>query len=305
MTNIEPQSKPQKNSQGNPQSNPQSSQESKTILIESTLLRTVMDDLFTRLSVPPNEVAIVADTLMEASLAGYNSHGVMRIPMYAEGLQLGTMIPGAEMVHLRESAASVYLDARCGLGPVAATNATRLATAKASNSGIGCVSVVNCNDLARLGSYVIEPAQEGFITMVMVNDAGSGPAVAPWGGVQPFLSTNPLAVGIPWKRETPVVIDISTSIVAAGQLKTLAAQGETPPEGWLIDQEGQPSQDLAGFLAAAQQSALLPLGGFAGRTQRLRPQSGRGYSGGRPQRGGLQHRRNERTGAQRSLCSGD
>jgi len=67
----------------------------------------------------------------------------------------------------------------------------------ADETGVGCVSVVNSNDIARLGSYLLEPARRGLIALMMVNDAGGGPSVAPWGGVEPLLSTNPVAAGIP------------------------------------------------------------------------------------------------------------
>jgi len=239
-----------------------SNQTNQYIQLETEHLQQLMDTLFTHLAVPPHDRKILISTLMESSLAGYNSHGIMRLPMYARGIRQGDMIPGAEIKHLRETPASAYLDGGFGLGPVVATAAMELACEKATQAGIGCVSVINCNDVARLGSYVIAPARQGLIALMMVNDAGGGPRVVPWGGVDPFLSTNPIAAGIPWQGDMPIIIDVSTSVVSLGQLKTMAARGETPPEGLLIDKAGNPTQDLDGFFAEVKRSMLLPLGGL-------------------------------------------
>ena len=231
-------------------------------LISSRDVRAMMLDVFSRLHVPDTECQIIADTLLEASLSGYDSHGLMRVPKYVDGIRDGTMIPGAEFEVVRETAASAHVDAGFGLGPVTATLAMRLAGVKASEGGIGCVSTFNSNDVARLGSYVLEPALGGRLAMIMVNDAGGGPSVVPWGGVQPFMSTNPLAAGIPRSEGAPIVIDVSTGTVAFGKLQMAANRGETVPEGWLIDSDGQSTTDPKTFFTNPQQSALLPLGGM-------------------------------------------
>ncbi|MBV7340196.1 Ldh family oxidoreductase [Chloroflexi bacterium TSY] len=237
-------------------------QASQTVCLEIATVRALMQDIFSRLNVPPEENAIVVQTILEASLAGYDSHGIMRIPMYVRGIRRGAMIPGAKMAIIQETAASVYLDAGYGLGPVAATEAVRLASTKAEQTGVGCVSVVNANDVARLGGYLVKPAQAGLIALMVVNDAGGGPCVAPWGGVEAFLSTNPIAAGIPWREEAPIIIDISTSVVSGSKLKMLANRGEDARDGWLIDKENNFALDLSSFFSAPKQSALLPLGGL-------------------------------------------
>ena len=230
--------------------------------VASDVLRRLMVDILQSLEVPATECEIIAEVLLEASLSGYDSHGIMRIPKYFDGIRQGTMVPGAKIELLNETAASAHLDAGWGLGPVTAIHAIRLASAKARRTGIGCVSTINSNDIARLGSYVLEPAQNGLICLLMVNDAGGGPSVVPWGGTQPFLSTNPLAAGIPRRGQSPIVIDVSTGMVAFGKLRMLANRGEPVPEGWLIDQKGALTTDPNTFFADPQESALLPLGGL-------------------------------------------
>jgi uncharacterized oxidoreductase len=86
--------------------------------------------------------------------------------------------------------------------------------------------------------------------------------MAPWGGVQPFFSTNPIAAGIPREQGPPIVIDISTSVTSVGKLKTLANQEAEAPKGWLINGEGSPCTDPGTFFSQPQRSAILPLGGL-------------------------------------------
>ena len=235
---------------------------SDSILLPDRIVRRSMHDIFGRMDVPHEERRVIVETLMEASLSGYHSHGIMRVSTYVEGIRLGTMKPGAPLTVLKDSPATRHLDANFGMGPVTAAAAIRQATEKAASNGIGSVSVVHANDVARLGSYMQAPALAGYVSVLLANDAGGNPAVAPWGGVEPFLSTNPLAAGIPWKDDCPIVIDISTSVAAAGKLKTLHAQNREAPEGWLIDRDGNPVTDVRAAPSLLPVHALLPLGGF-------------------------------------------
>jgi uncharacterized oxidoreductase len=232
------------------------------IELDPGALRALMVDILTALDVPDDECAIVVNSFMEATLAGYDSHGIMRIPMYFDDIRSGQMVPGASLDTVTETPASALLDANYGLGPVIAERALAVACDKARQTGIGCVSVSRANEIARLGVYVREPALAGLITVLMVNDAGGGPVVAPWGSTQPFLSTNPIAVAFPWRDDTPIIIDLSTSIVAAGKLKMARSSGGDAPEGWLIDRHGETTTDVESFFAEPRMSALLPLGGL-------------------------------------------
>ncbi len=232
------------------------------IRLSSSSLSQLMREIFSRLGVPTEDCQIVVDTLLEASLSGYDSHGIMRIPLYVEGIRSGSIVPGAPLETLNETASIIHLDAHYGCGPVTAVESIRRASAKAATTGIGCASVLHCTDVARLGSYVKNPAEEGFVALILVNDAGGNPFVAPWGSSQPFISTNPIAAGIPWKEKSPIVVDISTSVAAGGKLKMLDAESKDAPEGWLIDGDGQPTTDVGPALESPPLHALLPLGGL-------------------------------------------
>ena len=232
--------------------------------ISSTSLRQLMLDVFGRLGVPPEDAATVAGILCEASLSGYDSHGVVRVAMYASDLRQGRTRPEGELKLLRESAGSAHLDAGFALGPLACVRAFEIAAEKARASGCGCVTILNCTDVARLGSYVVEPALQGLVALMMVNDAGGNPAVAPLGGLGPVLSAptrSPPAS--PGSLENPIVMDFSTSVAAAGKVKMAARSGEPVPAGWLIDAGGEPTRDPADFSIDGSKGALLPVGGPA------------------------------------------
>jgi LDH2 family malate/lactate/ureidoglycolate dehydrogenase len=231
-------------------------------MITADTLRNLMSDIFTALDVAPDDVEIVVDALMEATLSGYDAHGVMRVPRYADELRQGISAARGEFKILKESAASAYVDAGRALGPVTATRAVDLACEKAAVAGVGCVSTRNSNDIGRLGSYLRRPAQRGFLTLLMVNDSGGLPTVAPFGGVDRFYSTNPIAAGIPRGGAEPILIDISTAVTSVGRLRVGAQRGERVPDGWLIDRRGESVLDPARFFDEPENVAILPLGGL-------------------------------------------
>ena len=230
------------------------------VRIEPDRLARIMDRIFERLGLEGDERRVVVERLMEASLSGYHSHGVMRITMYTEGIRAGNMIPGASLDVLGETVSTVHLDANMGMGPWTATEAMKFAVGKAEATGVGCASVVNANDIARLGGYVEQPAKNGYIALLMTNDAGGNPCVAPWGATSPLMSTNPMAVGIPRESGDPVLIDISTGVTSEGGLKILRNKGQAVSDGWLIDGEGRTTTDAEAYFATPRRAAILPLG---------------------------------------------
>ena len=230
---------------------------------ESTVCA-LIEDIFGALGFTAQERAVLTETLLEASRAGYHSHGVMRIPTFAEDTRAGMIAPAVAPVVVHETAAAAMIDARRCLGPASCVFAVEQASARARAQGVGCAAVRNGNDVARLGAYVRGPARDGLMTLLLVNDAGGGACVAPFGSAAPFLSTNPLACGIPRAPgKAPLVIDLSTSVVALGKIRMAANQGEAVPEGWLIDREGRPTTEPAGFFETPRVASLLPLGGAA------------------------------------------
>jgi uncharacterized oxidoreductase len=123
--------------------------------------------------------------------------------------------------------------------------------------------VRHANHIGRLGRYVEQVARQEMIGALFVNMHGGGVIVVPWGGRQARLGTNPLAVGVPTAGGQPLVLDMTTSVVAEGKVRVLRNRGEGVPEGWVVDAEGRPTEDPAAFYGPPRGS-LLPFGGAAG-----------------------------------------
>jgi len=161
---------------------------------------------------------------------------------------------------VEETPASAVVDGNRGFGQVGAAQMAAVGLEKARRSGVVGVTLRRANHLGRLGSYVEELARQGAIGMMFVNTHGGNGCVAPWGGRAPRLGTNPLAVGIPRQGE-PLVLDMTTSMVAEGKVRVLRNRGEQAPEGWLLDAEGAPTRQPQAFYDGG---TILPFGGHKG-----------------------------------------
>jgi uncharacterized oxidoreductase len=205
------------------------------------------------------EARLVAASLVDANLKGYDSHGVMRVPYYVQAIKDGEAVPGAELAILDEGPSRIVADANWGFGQVQAQRLLKLLAAKARDAGLALGTMTHCGHIGRLGEYCEMAAAQELISMLMVNSHGGAARVAPPGGKAPRLSTNPLAIGVPHGK-APLVLDFSTSATAEGKVRVKRIAGQLCPEGWLIDSEGRPTCD-PNALYANPPGAILPLGG--------------------------------------------
>jgi uncharacterized oxidoreductase len=208
------------------------------------------------------EAALVAELLVDANLTGHDSHGVAQLPAYVDAYHEGLIVPGAPCTRVRETPTTALLDGHWGFGQRLAREAMAVAIEKARQAGLSAVGACHCYHVGHLGAYVRLAAAAGMIGIMAVNDGGGGQRVVPYGGLAGRLSTNPLAVGLPTGTAAPVVLDISTSVVAEGQVRLKALRGEPLPLGWLLDAQGRPTTDPAEFVRRT--GHLLPLGGEVG-----------------------------------------
>lgn len=229
--------------------------------LEFTQLLQAILDVFTSHGVETASAGILARELTEATFAGYESHGIGRVKNYVHALREGTLCAGAHLETVRETPAMALLDAGQGFGVLMALEAARIVSVKARHLGIGAVSIRNCGDVARLAPYAERIALDGSIGIVMANDAGSGLVVAPHGGTQGLLSTNPIAAGIPRPSGRPIVFDFATSQLAVGAARAAARRHASVPEDTLIGAHGDPVTDPETLFSGL--AALLPLGGLA------------------------------------------
>jgi uncharacterized oxidoreductase len=220
-------------------------------------------EIFEHAGAPPEIAHCVAAHLVDANLAGHESHGVLRIPQYVEAVDRKAVDPKARMHVVERFAAGAVVDGRRGFGQSVAGDATRLAVDIAGASGAAAVTLRNCGHTGRLGAYAEMAAAAGMLAIVAVNAGGAGQLVAPFGGAARRLSTNPIAIATPSAGAHPIVLDIATSIAPEGKVRAMYQAGKPLPPGWLVNARGEPSTDPAD-LYADPPGALLPLGGALG-----------------------------------------
>jgi uncharacterized oxidoreductase len=205
------------------------------------------------------EAQRVGPSLVSANLRGYESHGVMRIPYYLQATKTGECESGVELTVLKESPTHVVADANWGFGQVQAGRMLERLFEKARAHGMAIGTMIHCGHIGRLGEYCERAAAEGLVSMMMVNSHGAAARVAPPGGKEPRLSTNPLAIGVP-NGDEPLVLDFSTSATAEGKVRVKKIAGESVPEGWLLNSKGEPTTD-PNDLYAEPPGSILPMGG--------------------------------------------
>lgn len=212
--------------------------------------------LLQKLGANEEEAEATAKVLAEGDLRGFASHGLLRLPYILRALKRGTIIANARVKVAKETPATALIDGGHGLGHYVATRAMRLAIDKAKKNGIGAVGVYNSNHFGIAGYYAELAMREGLIGVVTTT---TDALVHPWGGVEPLLGTNALAIGIPSEPQ-PILLDMAMSVAARGKLVKALKESKPIPEGWAIDSEGRPTTDPKKGL----DGALSPFGGAKG-----------------------------------------
>lgn len=217
--------------------------------------KAVVRALLEKLGASGEEANATAEVLAEGDVRGFASHGILRLPYILRAIKRGTIIVKANVKVVKETPATALIDGGHGLGHYIATRAMKLAIEKAKKQGIAAVGVFNSNHFGIAGYYAELATREGLIGIVTTT---TDALVHPWGGVEPLLGTNALAIGFP--TEPPVLLDMAMSVAARGKLVDAMKKGQNIPEDWAIDSEGRPTTDPEKGL----KGALSPFGGPKG-----------------------------------------
>lgn len=210
--------------------------------------------IFERVGVPAADAAVAAEVLIRSDVRGIESHGVPRLDWYVRLIRAGEIVTHPDWQIVRETPAAATVDGGGGLGMVVGKRAMELAIAKAEQVGCGFVTVTNSRHYGIAGYYAELALAHDMIGLSMTNAA---PCAVPTFGTEPRFGTNPLAIAIPAGEELPFLLDMATTTVAYGKLEIAARQGKPVPEGWALDQAGQPTTDPVVGMASRN---LLPLG---------------------------------------------
>lgn len=221
-------------------------------------IRSICKSAFMSTGASEDEALVIAEELTEANLMGLDSHGFMRVADYLSLVKKGTIIPGVAVETQFESPNSVVVNGNHNYGIVTATETTRLVIQKAMENNIAVGATRHCNHIGRLGAYTQKIANSGMMGFAVVNSSRHGHFVAPFGGAQGRLATNPLSFAFPTKGD-PILLDMSTSMVAEGKIRFLMQAGKELPDNCVLTADGKPTNSPVEFYEPAK-GTILPFG---------------------------------------------
>ncbi len=208
---------------------------------------------------PEADAQVVSGLMVEADLVGADAHGIFRLPQYIRRIEGGAVNRTPRMRVERSGSATAVFDGDNGMGHLVMRRAADQAILMASEAGMGWVGVRGSNHAGPASIYAAMPLEQGMVGIYSA--VASANHMAPWGGTEQLLGTNPLAVAVPAGDGPPVVLDMATTVVSYGTVKAHALRGEPMPEGWMIDRAtGAPLTDPK----RAGEGVLLPVGGYKG-----------------------------------------
>lgn len=229
-----------------------------------TALQDYVQRLLAAAETPAEIAATVAASLVDADLKGVESHGILRVPHYLDLIRQGYLKAGSRPTVVRETAVVAMVDAHQGFGHFALRMLCELVAAKAAGTGIAFGGLINTTHTGRIGWFAEHIVAQGQAIQILGGGAhrsSEHTSVAPFGGRERILSTNPITVGWPGGRFGPVVADFSTSTTAEGKVRFYRERGQRLPPGWILNQEGVPSRDPDDLYAGG---AILTMGDHKG-----------------------------------------
>jgi L-2-hydroxycarboxylate dehydrogenase (NAD+) len=209
--------------------------------------------------VPAADADIAAKQMIEADLTGFDAHGIFRLGAYCNWLKSGRVKAKANIKTIQRSPATALVDGDDGIGHLVMTYAMNLAIELARESGVGWVGARNSNHAGAAGIYPEMAVQHGMVGIYAAVSTLNH--MAPWGGAEALMGTNPIAIAIPAGKEAPVVLDIATSVSSFGNIRQHLVTGEPLKEGWVVHSKtGEPILDAK----KVEEGVLLPIGGHKG-----------------------------------------
>jgi uncharacterized oxidoreductase len=233
------------------------------VLINHERLKRFVQSIFAAAGCRPPEDERIAHHLVEANLAGHDSHGVIRVSHYIDFLRKGMVRANQTIRVVFDSDALAVVDGGLGFGQVIGEQTMRLAIEKARKQGVAVVALRNSGHLGRIGDWPLIAVDAGLASLHFVNSNGFGILAAPFGGIDRRLSANPIAAGVPVPDGSHIILDISTCAIAEGKVRVARNKGTRVPPGCLIDSQGRPTDQPEHFYGDPP-GAILPFGGHKG-----------------------------------------
>ena len=223
-------------------------------------LRTFTRALFVAAGLAPDRACDVADVLLEGDLLGHTTHGLALAPLYLRALRDGGLAASGEPDVVADHGAAITWDGKLLPGPWLVRRAIAVATERLAQHPVVTVVLRRSHHIGCLQAYLAPVVARGHMILLTCSDPAHR-SVAPFGGVEGVYSPNPIAAGFP-TDEGPVLIDVSTSATAFGQVVRAAQAGRRLPGPWLVAPDGSSTDDAAAALDE-RKAPLHPLGGEA------------------------------------------
>jgi LDH2 family malate/lactate/ureidoglycolate dehydrogenase len=212
-------------------------------------------EVFVRVGMSPEDAETEAAVLLWANLRGVDSHGVLRIPWYVSNVDRGIMNPKPDIRVVKETPATLVIEADQAFGPVVTVFAMNKVMAKAKEVGIGWAFICNHTHQGAMGYYSQMAANNDMAGLAFVCGP---PNMAPHGARAAGISNSPITIAVPAKRRRVLFLDMATSVAARGKIWLAVDKGVPIPEGWALDKEGNPTTD------PRQAAVFLPIAGPKG-----------------------------------------
>src|SRR5699024_875433 len=212
----------------------------KDVLVDHERLKTIVADKFKKVDVSSDDADIIADVLTHADLRNVSSHGVLRTERYISHLLNKGINNNPDIKIESTGLVSVKADGDNGMGQVTFKKAAEEAIRMSQDKGIGIAGVIKSEHCGALSYFVEMAAENDMIGIAMTN---ANKLVVPFGGIDPFFGTNPMAFGFPAEENFPIILDMATSQVAYGKILNARERNETIPKNWWLDDKGQPTDD--------------------------------------------------------------
>jgi LDH2 family malate/lactate/ureidoglycolate dehydrogenase len=228
----------------------------KTISVEKA--ETFIAQVLSAAGVPADDAQQVGKLMIRSDLAGADGHGIFRLPAYMKRIKAGgaNLHPKIELE--KDRGASGLLNGDNALGHLVMAKSVELAIERAHQFGVAWIGSHHGNHSGAASVYVRMIAEAGLVGIYMA--VGNANHMAPWGGIDLLLSTNPIAIAVPSKNRPIVLLDMATTVAAYGKVKLAAQRGEQMPEGWMMDKQGKPLTDPQ----RSSEGSLLPIGDYKG-----------------------------------------
>jgi L-lactate dehydrogenase len=222
-------------------------------------LITFASALLQRAGLPQERAETVAEILVEADLMGHSTHGLHQLAPYLRELESDLMAKEGDPTVIADHGSAVTWDGGYLPGPWLVVQAINLACQRISAYPVVTVAIQRSHHIACLAAYPKRATDRGLFLLLASSDPNAK-GVAPYGGLQPLYTPNPIAAGIPTQGE-PIILDISMSTTTMGLVSRLRQEGQRLPRPWLLDNQGNPSDDPAA-IATDPPGSILPLGGL-------------------------------------------